>query len=776
MNTFASYFPALVDAVVKATIILGLAGIAGLLLRNRSAALRHTVRACALGAVLLLPVLSHLVPAWHWQGLPRFPLAANQSAAMETPAALPVVPQSDMGGAELAPPQAGARATTQPSNGKPALPTISKLRPAMNWPQLIIMVWLLGMLLVALRLLVSRSRFARLIGKATPVDDPSWSSQIQEIAHLLGIRRSVALLESQDTEVPLTTGALQPKIILSPDYSEWSPLRRDAILHHELAHIRRLDTLAQALCQVAIATYWFHPLVWVTVRAMRAEREQACDDYVLAAGTRPSEYAHELLEIASSLRQPEFTAALAMAKRSQLEGRVMALLNPAQHRGSISQKTTLMVALLTLCAVLPLAAIQSAAPQKKSSDQRKAAAPTQTQSTPAAATDEEQPALPEEPQEATQPQPPPAPPVPPAAATPPVGGVVGGVPGGVRGGVVGGVPGGIRAVPAMPPAPARPQIAPATPQTLPVPSSPPAARLQSAPASPDAPQATPVPQAVPRPEAAPVAPGKPSKPSPRGVASPAPRAILTPHAAATSSALPALRAQLAAIHAQAGINPREVEALRAKIATIAITASATNAPLIAKLRSQTAAMSAQTAATSHQMVELRAQIAALAPIAAQSANSMSPKVAALRAQIAAMPRIASTRALAATISNTCGGDSSHPHSVEIVNDGNHKRWTASWSGQNCHVDLHSEGEITFNEDTVAIESISPGGFFEISDRHGDTLRQVRVTPSAGGLQFDFKVDGTEKPFDSEAKAWFSTFLTTMQRTTWQLAFPEPASR
>jgi hypothetical protein len=240
--------------------------------------------------------------------------------------------------------------------------------------------------------------------------------------------------------------------------------------------------------------------------------------------------------------------------------------------------------------------------------------------------------------------------------------------------------------------------------------------------------------------------------------------------------LPALRAQLAAIHAEAGINPREVEALRAKIATIAITASATNAPLIAKLRSQTAAMSAQTAATSHQMVELRAQIAALAPIAAQSADSMLPKVAALQAQIAAMPRIASTRALAATISNTCGGDSSHPHSVEIVNDGNHKRWTASWSGQNCHVDLHSEGEITFNEDTAAIESISPGGFFEISDRHGDTLRQVRVTPSAGGLQFDFKVDGTEKPFDSEAKAWFSTFLTTMQRTTWQLAFPEPASR
>jgi len=114
--------------------------------------------------------------------------------------------------------------------------------------------------------------------------------------------------------------------------------------------------------------------------------------------------------------------------------------------------------------------------------------------------------------------------------------------------------------------------------------------------------------------------------------------------------------------------------------------------------------------------------------------------------------------------------------VEINNDGKHKRWTANWSGQNCHVELHSEGEITFNEETAAIESISPGGFLEISTRQGDTLRQVRVTPSPGGLQFALKVNGVERPFDDEAKTWFSTFLTTVQGTTWQLAFPEPGSR
>src|SRR5579864_9708408 len=94
--------------------------------------------------------------------------------------------------------------------------------------------------------------------------------------------------------------------------------------------------------------------------AIRAERERACDDYVLAMGTKPSEYAHELLELASSLRQPALGAALAMARRSQLEGRLMALLNPALRRGSVSRKLALIIAALTLCIVVPLASIHAA--------------------------------------------------------------------------------------------------------------------------------------------------------------------------------------------------------------------------------------------------------------------------------------------------------------------------------------------------------------------------------------------------------------------------------
>ena len=106
------------------------------------------------------------------------------------------------------------------------------------------------------------------------------------------------------------------------------------------------------------------------VRAMRAERERACDDHVLATGTKASDYAHELLDIVSGLREPELAAALAMARKSQLEGRVLAVLNPALSRGSVSRTGALALAALTLCIVLPLSAMrpvsQSSTPAAKS--------------------------------------------------------------------------------------------------------------------------------------------------------------------------------------------------------------------------------------------------------------------------------------------------------------------------------------------------------------------------------------------------------------------------
>ena len=96
--------------------------------------------------------------------------------------------------------------------------------------------------------------------------------------------------------------------------SAWSRERLRIVLLHEMAHIRRRDSLTQALAELAFCLYWFHPLVWLALRRLRAERERACDDLVLRAGTGASDYAAHLLAVARSFQSSEFSpAAVSMA-------------------------------------------------------------------------------------------------------------------------------------------------------------------------------------------------------------------------------------------------------------------------------------------------------------------------------------------------------------------------------------------------------------------------------------------------------------------------------
>ena len=134
------------------------------------------------------------------------------------------------------------------------------------------------------------------------------------------------------------------------------------------------------LAQVACALYWFNPLAWMAARHVRTERERACDDLVLAAGTRGADYANQLLEIARVMRAGRFPgvmagASLAMAHRSQLEGRLMAILNPTVPRSGLSRLRTAGATVVVACAVMPLASMQPwVYAEGQTSDQRPVAA------------------------------------------------------------------------------------------------------------------------------------------------------------------------------------------------------------------------------------------------------------------------------------------------------------------------------------------------------------------------------------------------------------------
>jgi len=165
------------------------------------------------------------------------------------------------------------------------------------------------------------------------VEPGTLTALLRDLADRLDLADVPRLVASDAVEMPFACGVWRSTIVLPAAASEWSEDRRQVVLLHELAHVRRRDLLGQELGRVACAAYWFHPLVWTATRRLRAESERACDDLVLACGARASDYAGHLLDILTTARGHAAPAtALPMARSREFEGRLLAILDPARNR------------------------------------------------------------------------------------------------------------------------------------------------------------------------------------------------------------------------------------------------------------------------------------------------------------------------------------------------------------------------------------------------------------------------------------------------------------
>jgi TonB family protein len=171
----------------------------------------------------------------------------------------------------------------------------------------------------------------------------------------------VDVLESGAGSMPMTFGILRSAVFMPSDAGAWSHDRRRIVLLHELAHVRRGDVVTHLLARAALAVYWWNPLAWKAWREFLKERERATDDLVLNAGARASEYANHLLEVARTMHSAPGLgcAAVAMARRSQLEGRLMSILDAGVNRRAPGRAAALVAGLLAIAMVAPFAAIQA---------------------------------------------------------------------------------------------------------------------------------------------------------------------------------------------------------------------------------------------------------------------------------------------------------------------------------------------------------------------------------------------------------------------------------
>ena len=182
-----------------------------------------------------------------------------------------------------------------------------RLTPALPW---LVGAWLLGVVVLSLRLLVGWRVVQRLKRLAVSPVAEVWQAKLKDLAARLRISRPVKLVESALIEVPTVIGWLRPVILLPVSLlTRLTPQQLEAILAHELAHIRRHDYLVN-LIQTAIETLLFyHPLVWWISSLIRAEREHCCDDIALNLCNNAVTYVTALAAMEELRASPTLTVA-----------------------------------------------------------------------------------------------------------------------------------------------------------------------------------------------------------------------------------------------------------------------------------------------------------------------------------------------------------------------------------------------------------------------------------------------------------------------------------
>lgn len=369
----------LLDSALKGTLLVGAAALAAYLLRNRSAAARHAAWTAAVIGHLALPAITLLAPAWRLPFLPPPPWLTSSALVVQQPLSAATgeksittsttptdagVPNGAKNPGSTAAPVATTQVASNTSNANAPVPAVKSSFAFPTGLPLLAALWIVGSLIVLLRLVLGTVKVGQLARQGSRVMDGAWLALAQRIAARMSINRPLTLLHGDRLGIPVTWGIVYPAVLLPPDADEWPESRRRFVLVHEMAHVKRFDALTQLAAQFAVAIFWFDPLIWLAAHRMHVEREHACDDYVLRDGTTPSLYAGELLEMVRSLGTPEHEraapafAALAMARRSEFEGRMLAILDPKLDRHTLDRRSTLFTSAFVALLVLPLAALR----------------------------------------------------------------------------------------------------------------------------------------------------------------------------------------------------------------------------------------------------------------------------------------------------------------------------------------------------------------------------------------------------------------------------------
>jgi beta-lactamase regulating signal transducer with metallopeptidase domain/archaellum component FlaC len=354
-----STLTAFILAALKVLVLLAATAGVAFALRKRPARVRAVLWGSSLAGSLLIPLAAPVLPQLElpfpepvakWTARPDTAVTGSIDARLETAPEM----TADRDNAAIS-----ASATARDS------------KPAVNWLAIMASIWAIAAAALLARLALGLWRVAGVVRRAQSVNESDWQRQLELARTLVGFRRPVRLLASDEVEVPATVGLFRPTIVLPRVGQSWVWDRRRAVLLHELVHIDRFDWPVRIAARVARAIYWFNPLVWWAVRRLDLEQELASDEEVLALGTRASSYACHLLGVARHALTCPAPAipALGMARRTHLEERIMSILerkNPRRVGLAVLIPTVALIAVLV--PAIAAVALGSSDPRPASSE------------------------------------------------------------------------------------------------------------------------------------------------------------------------------------------------------------------------------------------------------------------------------------------------------------------------------------------------------------------------------------------------------------------------
>ncbi len=305
--------------------LIALLGAVGLYLGRRLPAVyRSAICRGGIAAILVLPLMALVLPSWN---IATVPGAATLPLPLLT----------------------GITVT-----GGPIVGTAGN-RIAFGWPLMLFLFWAIGAAAILSRSLIGWYAARRIVrrGRAADADVLRRLTGAADPMPLCGLR----IVISDLINVPFVCGVFRPVLVLPASALEAPDSYLRQILIHEITHVRRHDIAWGLAADIALALHWFNPLVHLVRRRLILEAERVCDDCVLLEGFDSAEYAENILAIARRARGAQVPGA-GMARRSNMEGRIMAILNERVRRDRVGIAALTLMFLLLFATVGPISAMQ----------------------------------------------------------------------------------------------------------------------------------------------------------------------------------------------------------------------------------------------------------------------------------------------------------------------------------------------------------------------------------------------------------------------------------